>query len=147
MAAVLPTKQPSAWHPTQQINTLLRALTLLCLLVFSGQTLLPVVHKVLVRHRVCAVHGVWEHVDEGAPAQHALSGSLGYAPGESPHEHEPCDACANASHQPALVTARPASERLVMAQATVETLAAGVFVQNGVGRYRVAPKQGPPTRA
>lgn len=128
----------------------LRALAILALLVFAGQLVLPVAHQALVRHQLCAEHGEWVDVHDAVPSVQTpmkRARTHGYLPGAVEHEHSHCGACVGTHHQPVIAGIETSARLAPLGQARVERLSLGVFSLNGVGRYHVAPKQGPPSRA
>lgn len=138
--------------------TRLRFTRLIVAALFIVAQGLGLLHLAHVRHAPCAEHGGMRHVEAGHGRHAAVApGALAVevaevAPqagrsgtGETDHGHEDCSSCARERH-------------LGLAAAVVE-FRAPVFVPNGVarrvgpgrvdvdqaGRWRLAPKQGPPT--
>ena len=122
----------------------MRVLSVLALLLFAGNTLLPVIHKLAVQHSVCAAHGGWIHVEEAAGQAHQSSRGSGYLPAQGDHQHGHCEACVSSRQDPsyrlnALSTVLP-----VPLAPLVQRSLVGVESPSENERYRVAPKQGPP---
>jgi hypothetical protein len=124
-----------------------RAFALLSLLLFSGQALLPIVHKVLVNHRVCAQHGEWVHVHPAVSTLHEAGRSGSYLLGEADHQHGHCDACVGTHEKPSLAARQVTTAPVLLRPAGVDVLSGGEFSISGIHRYRIAPKQGPPGRS
>ncbi len=121
-----------------------RLLAVLILLLFAGDTLLPVLHRLAVQHRVCVTHGEWIHVDAPTRQTAEQQRGVGYLPGSGDHHHEHCEACTGTRHEPGLTLGSFAAVPQLTFPALVRRWSTGWANPGQQQLYRVAPKQGPP---
>lgn len=126
-------------------------------LLFIAAQVLGLVHLAHVRHTPCVEHGGMRHVEGGHGGHASLAPGAfvfdapdatpqaGRSASEGDHGHEDCDTCAREREPglPATVVELRAPVRTTTGVA--RRVGPGRTAVDQAGRWRLAPKQGPPT--